>query len=389
MGKDLSVRAFVFTRPLSPRIRFAVIAAIVLEMLYVDVVAAAQLVRTQPWAIDFLPMWTAAHSVWTTHADPYDFALITKAQAWLLGPVSKVRPWVYPPSALLLLAPLGLIGFSFSAAIWVVGTTLANVWAALRSRIEWSAIALALVMPASMLVAVTGQVSFLIAGLSLLSLSLMGRRPVLAGVLIGLAGALKPSSLVLLPVALIAARAYRPLIAAGAAAAAIAACSLILGGPESWLGWLAALPRFQRLVMDDPSLVARMISPSSLLVMLGAQGWVVTSLNLVFALLAAALVWRVFRVSDDPVARLTALLGGGLMAAPYAMQYDAALLAIPAGVIVARSGTLLSLAAAIGGYLMLSASIVPGFGAVATAIFLAAASLQQLAAARALNAQAA
>ena len=39
------------------------------------------------------------------------------------------------------------------------------------------------------------------------------------------------------------------------------------------------------------------------------------------------MVWIVFRRTEDPARRLAALFGGGLFITPYAMHYDAALLA--------------------------------------------------------------
>ena len=70
--------------------------------------------RHQPPLIDFLTMWTGGA---IANADPrslYDFARIDDAQAWLLGARAHDRPFPYPPSALLVFAPLARLPFWIS-----------------------------------------------------------------------------------------------------------------------------------------------------------------------------------------------------------------------------------------------------------------------------------
>ena len=342
------------------------VSAIVLAMLPIDALFAGGVHRLQPWAIDFLPLWTAVRTVWQGGKHYYDFAAITGQQAWLLGPVHKVRPWIYPPSALLLLAPLGLLGFWASATLWIISNMGTTIWAGLKTAAPATTLSLTLVLPASLFVAVTGQISFLISGLSLLAITWLERRPILAGVLVGSAAALKPSSLVLLPIGLLGARAFRSLGTATATVAALAAASAAAFGPRIWLDWLTALPRFQKLVMQDPAMVRGMITPTSMAIAGGVHGQSLIALQLVLVLFAVAVAWSAFQGSRDPIVRMTALLGGGLVVSPYAMQYDIALLAIPAAALVARGRSWPEYAAAICGYLLLSLGVFPYIGGMVT-----------------------
>jgi hypothetical protein len=149
------------------------------------------------------------------------------------------------------------------------------------------------------------------------------------------------------------------------------AVSALLFGVGAWTAWLGALPRFEAVVMADPSLVQRMVAPAALARWLGLAGPGLSVLQAGLALVAAAYVWITFRATGDWAARLTALAGGGLIAAPYAMQYETALLAAPAAMLLARaeSGPALALAAL--AYLLLALAILPPFGAVAMLGFLA------------------
>lgn len=359
-------------------IRLSLIAVLALQMAIVGAFTIHALLRIQPWGTDFLPMWTVAGEVWRGHAAPYDFAQVSAAQDWLMGAAHKLRPFAYPPSALLLLAPFGLLGFWASLTLWCAATAAANAWASWTAIGQAPALALALVLPTSVFVLICGQVTLLIAALSVLGLTWLERRPWLAGALFGLALALKPSSLVLLPLALVAARAWRPLASAALTAAALAALSALLFGLGAWTDWLGALPRFETVVMADPSLVARMVAPTALARWLGLHGPALTALQAGLVLAAAAYVWVAFRTSRDWDARLTALLGGGLIAAPYAMQYETALLAAPAAMLLVRAGSGVQLAVAGFAYLLLALAILPPFGALAMLGFIAIAAARQM-----------
>jgi hypothetical protein len=267
------------------------------------------------------------------------------------------------------LAPFGLAGFWLSLTAWCAVTTAVNAWAAFRACPRVSTLALFLAFPAVTLALICGQVTLLVGALALTALVCLERRPWCAGALLGLALALKPSSLVLLPVALVAARAWRPLAGATAASAAMAAAAAALFGLDAWAAWLRSLPQFQALVMADGSLVARMVAPAALARWLGASGLALVALQVALMLSAAALVWVVFHHRRDPVMRLAALLGGGLIAAPYAMQYESALLAAPAAILMARAGSGRPLLPGAGAYLVLAVGILPPFGALTTAAF--------------------
>jgi hypothetical protein len=77
----------------------------------------------------------------------------------------------------------------------------------------------------------------------------------------------------------------------------------------------------------------------------------------------------VFRRSSDPARRIAALLGGGLFVTPYAMHYDAALLAPAAALMLThRTRPAQWILAAIAGAVLCCAAI-PDWGAAAVTAF--------------------
>lgn len=290
------------------RVSRMVAAALLVAFVICDVLLLRLVLTTQPLGLDFLPLWTAARM------DPrhiYDFGLVSARQAWLYtgGP----RPFVYPPSALLFLKPFGAAPYWAAYPAFVALTGALFVWAGRRLKADWRL----LLMPAPiLLVALAGQVTFLIGGLTMAALTLKNR-PLLAGVLFGIAGAIQPQALVLLPLALAVEGNWRAFWTTAATAIVLGLVSIPLGA--SWPAWIEALPRFTKLVLADPGLAATTVTPFA--------SWGPGSLIL-SAPVAIAGVWLAFR-SDSIPARTLALLGGALLVSPYAMNYQMALLIAP------------------------------------------------------------
>jgi hypothetical protein len=331
----------------------------------------------QPLGIDFLPMWAAAREVFTHPHRVYDFAGLTRFEHPLLGHFHALRPFVYPPPALLVFLPFSLAPFALANGAWIALCVLAIVWVMagkLGSPRTLALVAMVLT-PASVLVMVAGQVTFLIAALAVAGLYALQSRPVLAGVLFGLAGAIKPQALVLAPVALLALRDWRALGVAAATVAAAVLVSAAAFGVHAWLDWLAAVPRFQKLVMASPGLGRGMITPTALGVTLGLAPNALTIWRVAFALGAAVICWIVFATTGDPARRLTALLGGGLFITPYAMHYDAALLAPAAALMLTQRPQVGPWLAALAASAALCCAAIPHWGAAAVTGFVLWASL--------------
>ena len=339
----------------------------------------AKLLAYQPLGIDFLPMWAAGHEVFIHPHRVYDFVRLTHFEQpqFLHFPFRGLRPFVYPPAALLLLAPLGAWPFPLANLAWTaVGLVAIIVAVSTQVKSPRVLIVLAMVIsPASLLVLVTGQVTFLIAAMGVTALLCLKTRPILAGVLFGLAGAIKPQAMVMLPVALIALGAWRTVLVTALTAVAVAIVSAFTFGLHAWIDWLAALSRFGDWVMKTPGLVRGMITPTAMGMNMRLDPAALTVWRFGFAIGAIAIVWTVFRKTEEPARRLTALFGGALFITPYAMHYDAALLAPATALMLTRRSQPGDWLLAVAASALLCCAAIPQWGAAAVTLFVLAVSL--------------
>jgi hypothetical protein len=292
--------------------------ALVMALVACRSIAFLGLLGLQPPGVDFSPSWAAARLALSDPSAIYDFQRITQLQGWPLGP-TLLRPFIYPPSALPLFAPLAGFPHDIAYGVWMVATAAVLALAARQARAPlWL-----FLFPASALVALCGQVTFLIAGLTLAGLA-MKDRPILAGVLLGVAAAVKPQLMMFAPLGLVADGRWRTLFAAGAAGAALCVLSVAVWGVELWRDWLAALPRFQNdVILTNPSLMQHGITPFTTL-----RNWhLPAGWPLLLAPFAAWMVWAVFRKTEDLAARHLVVSAAPLLVLTYAMNYEAALFA--------------------------------------------------------------
>jgi alpha-1,2-mannosyltransferase len=299
-----------------------------------------ELMRLEPPGMDLLPLWTAGRMVWTQPGKVYDFAAVTAAQAWLLPPhFAWLRPYADPPTTLLLAAPLGRLPYWIASGIWLALSLGVYLLAAARlaGRSMVLAALIAVTLPAVAIAVIAGQTVVLASGLIVLAVLELPRRPRLAGVLIAIAAIAKPQAAIMAPVGLLACGAFEALISAGLVAAVAAAASAILFGPGRWSAWFASFGGYQHMMENLGGLGSVIVTPFWAARELGLPGPACVSAATAFALAGAWLTWRCFRKAADPARRVGALAVGGLFAAPYALYFDATLVA-PAATALAVVG---------------------------------------------------
>jgi arabinofuranan 3-O-arabinosyltransferase len=287
-----------------------------------------------PIYTDFAVFWTAGMQ--TLHgnlAALYDSGEFMKVQAALFPPGDAFYPsWPsYPPTFLLVLAPLALLPYRFAFITWDMVTLLgciAVVYLIVRRR---AAIALALASPFTAWNFIAAQNGFLTASLLGASLLFLDRRPVMAGAFIGCL-TYKPQFGILFPVALIASHQWRAIASAGVTVALLAAGSVTLFGAELWAGFphgLAAQGELNLLAGPDSNwgylqspygLIRSLHGPANL-------AWLVQGL---VTLGGAVIVWIIWRSEVRYELKAAILSGAALLATPYAFAYDMAAIVIPA-----------------------------------------------------------
>lgn len=280
----------------------------------------------QPAGMDFLCFWSGGRVALADPVRLYDFDYLTLRQG--LDPADgMLRPYLNPPSALLLFAPLSRLPFlaSYLSLMALSLAVMATAAAKIRAPWWWW------LLPSVAFAIFCGQLSLLIGGLVALGLTFR-RRPAIAGLLFAVATSLKPQLLILLPWALAAQRQWRAILFTGGWGLLICVLATGLFGLQAWVDWFAALPRFHGIVASQ-DLLDTAITPYAKLAALGLNGaWAY--------LLAPAVLWNVWRAFRCEAAwpdQLIALLGGALLISPYAMNYELALLAPAVAAYVART----------------------------------------------------
>jgi len=281
---------------------------------------------------DFTNIWVAStQAVHGRAAQVYDQAVQAKAQEVLVGAGRAIfSTWPYPPSYLVILAPLGMLPYLTAFLAWQLVTLLGCVVVVYLIVRRREAIALVLASPFTVCNILTGQSGFLTATLLGASLSQLERRRVLAGLFIGCL-TYKPQLGMLLPLALAAANQWRAFASASVAALILAAASIIAFGTGTWAafpqelvaqanGSLFADSQVQWGYLQTVYGLVRYLNGGPTLAWL-AQGATTSA--------ATVTVWFIWRSRTPYVLKAATLSAATLIATPYAFDYDLAAIAIP------------------------------------------------------------
>lgn len=276
-----------------------------------------------PFGGDFVAFWAGAVLALDGRAhEAFDPEVVQAVQQTAVDGSRARFLWNYPPTFLVLVAPLGLLGAVQAVFAWW-GTTVPLYVAALwRVVPRWETLVLAFAGSATLLNLAHGQNGFFLTAAMVGGLAALDRgHPVLAGVLLGCL-AVKPHYGVLLPFALGAAGRWRAFLATGAATLGWVLASVLLFGTAGWRAFVDNLPRVQTAI-DQGTLVAeKLVTPYVLFRTLGIGG-TFASLLQTGALFGAMLtvVWAYRRLGARPLAHALLLVATSL-SSPYLFDYD-------------------------------------------------------------------
>lgn len=292
---------------------------------YTPTYAASLLVHEIPAAYLYVPRTMAQAGSFAAHAM---YSGISEQQAHGVG----FAPFMYPPTFILVIAPLAYLPYLPSYLLWLVMTAipyLASIRIILRDRLAWL---LALAAPPAFFNAMYGQTGFLTAGLIGLGLELLRSRPIWAGILIGMAS-VKPHFGILIPLALIAGAHWRAFTAATVTVFASIAASVIAFGDDPWFGFIGTVLFHLDGFGAGAYNLHAMTTVWSMLRMAGASMQSAWLAQIGSGILMAGIVvwaWRRGRRRPDTQGLQAALLClAALLAVPMAYLYDLTLL-VPA-----------------------------------------------------------
>lgn len=280
---------------------------------------------------DFLNIWMYGRAAW--QADParyYDMPTYLAALGPVVGAGYPGQLWSYPPVALLIAAPFGLLPYLPALLLWtasgIVGFAVAlRLWTR-----DWRIIALLLVAPAALIGIMSGQFALLAAAILLTVLRWRESRPWLAGALVGLL-LVKPQLALLIPLLFVATGNWRAFAAAALSSLTLAALVALIWGIDIWQVYVSAGIANQSLVLSDPDHLAGPFMPTLFMNLraIGVPIPVASALQMALALLAAALVWHRFRQRPAPhdLCANLLFLACAVSATPYMLSYDTLALA--------------------------------------------------------------
>ena len=280
--------------------------------------------RGKPFGYDFMAFWSAARLALAGHATAaFDAGAISAVQHAAVPALPDIWfPWHYPPTCLLAVLPLGLLPYPAALAVFTAGSCA--LWGAFIRRLfsdprAWLAAA---ATPAGLFNLFDGQNAFLTAALAGFALLWLDRRPIAAGVLIGLL-AIKPHLAVLFPVALVAGGYWRSFAAAAATLVLFLALSVAVLGANSMTAFVDHLAISQGMADHGAVPWAWMPSVYVLALSLGALPGLAGPIQGMAALAGAICVWRVWRSETAPFeAKAASLLAASLLVSPYLFTYD-------------------------------------------------------------------
>jgi hypothetical protein len=236
--------------------------------------------------------------------------------------------WHYPPFFLMVAALLALMPYVFALVCWLAVSLpafMAAVYAIVPRRETWLATA---AFPAVFVNVGHGQNAFFTAALLGGFLTLLDRRPVLAGVLLGLLS-YKPQFGILIPLVLLVTGRWTTILSAAATVAALIVASTMLFGMSVWHAFAESATFTRTVVLEAGGTGWEKIQSLFSAVRMwggGIETAYVTQGALALAL-AATIVW-LWRSQAAFELKAAALAVASLLATPYVLDYDMVVLGI-------------------------------------------------------------
>lgn len=282
----------------------------------------------RPLGADFCHYWLASSLAQAGHALTVYRAPEFIAALEAFFKVAYPVPWFYPPTFLLMVYPLAFLPYLASLGLWLAATLAGFLTVVRRIAPHPLTLWLALAFPGTYQNFFNGQNGFLTTAFLGGGLYLLNRSPWAAGCLLGLVS-YKPHLFALVPVALIAARRWRALLAALVTAGLLAGASFLVFGPGVWaafwknLGLSMSLARQGLLPMD------KMVTLFAALVQAGVGFSYALIIQGVVMVAVAGGVGYMWQGRGSFAGQAAALVLGICLFTPYAFSYDLALLALP------------------------------------------------------------
>jgi hypothetical protein len=278
----------------------------------------------RPLGTDFSNIWTAGLMVLEGRApDVYHWPLHYAVQQEVHGRADiPFFGWHYPPFFLSVAALLALLPYIPALFLWQATTFAAAVLLVRRIVPDPVTTILAVGLPAGFICLAHGHNGFLTAALLTGAMLALDRRPVVAGILIGLV-AYKPQFALLLPAVLLAGGHLRAFAAAAVTVALATLFTFAAWGWPVWQAFFETTHLTRTIVLEAGDTGWHKIqSAFSFVRMWGGSiplAYAVQGLATAAVLVASVWLWR---SPADHRLKSAGLLAGALLSTPYLFDYD-------------------------------------------------------------------
>lgn len=234
----------------------------------------------------------------------------------------KLHELAYPPPYLLFIKPFTLLPYGAAFILWVGLTGALYVFASREAKLP------ALGNPAAAFNGMIGQNGFLTGAIMFAGLQRLAVKPWQGGALLGLL-IIKPHLAIILPVAVVAGRAWQAVPAALGSMVLLLLLSFAVFGADAYVQFFELSARYGTYVKEgawDWNELASFYALSRWAGLPTAGAWIV---HLLLAVAAATGVWFAWR--QDWEAKVALTSAAALLMSPYLFTYDAVLLTLALG----------------------------------------------------------
>jgi alpha-1,2-mannosyltransferase len=290
----------------------------------------------KPIGSDFSSFWTASKFVLAGNAaDAYQPIQHHAAQTLLFGKEVDYFAWFYPPTALLIVAPLGLLPYLPSLFLWLAVTGAAYVAAILTFIPRTAAIVPIVGFPAALLNISHGQNAFLSTTIVGAGLLMSEDRPALSGFILGFL-CYKPQFAPMLVIIVLATLNWEMALGATLSVVAQAVTVNLLFGSDIWTHFQSIIPLTRAALEQGMVGFGKMQSTFSAVRLFGGGISLAYSAQAAVTIATASLLWMIWRGEASLQLRAGATGAAMLLSTPFVLDYDLVLLALPIAALTAE-----------------------------------------------------
>lgn len=284
-----------------------------------------------PKNIDFISFYAASKLVLIDQPSSlYDYKKLYAVEKELAYVGSdKIWAWHYPPIFILMILPLAYMSYYFSLFLWLTTTFLGFLITAYYVIPNMSILWIVLAFPGTIINFTHGQNGFLTAALLAGGLLLLEKRPILAGILLGLLS-YKPQFGILVPFALIAGKYWKTIFSTLITTMSLIVLSLLFFGSETWLVFFSNTKWALSLIEQGMFKLWRMPTIFAGTVLLINNVYIARIFQSIMFAGAVIIIFFTWYNRKIPLSLRAALLVIlTLLSAPYLYDYDLTVLLFP------------------------------------------------------------